>query len=153
MTSSHFTGRCNCDAFQFNVPPSPEYIGICFCKNCVRNGGFLCVICSVVAPDAISFTKGSKEELKLYLEAKTYSGNPMEKWFCPTCASVILVISQEAPDTWYFKYNTLDDVEGYAAGRKPTEVIFAGQAPSWLRSTGGALTFPQGKTQYAEGVE
>ena len=104
------TGQCLCGQIRYQVANAPAMTGVCHCKNCQRQAGSAFSTLAAVAKSDFALTAG---QLKLYQDADTASGNPVERYFCGNCGSPIYSALPGQPDTLFLKTGTLDDTSAF----------------------------------------
>ena len=103
------SGQCLCGEIKYEIANAPAMTAVCHCKNCQRQGGSAFSTVAKVAKSDFSITG----EPKLYTDADTDSGNPMERYFCSRCGSPIYSAPSASPDTIFLKTGTMDDTSGF----------------------------------------
>jgi len=103
------TGQCLCGAISYEFQNPPAQTGICHCKNCQRQAGSAYSTLAVV-PMAELTING---EPKLYTDADTSSGNPVERYFCGNCGSPIYSAVPSMEGIAILKTGCLDDTSEF----------------------------------------
>lgn len=103
------TGQCLCGAISYEFENAPAQTGICHCKNCQRQAGSAYSTLAVV-PMAELTINGKP---KLYTDADTASGNPVERYFCGNCGSPIYSAVPSMEGIAILKTGCLDDTSGF----------------------------------------
>ncbi len=77
------TGGCLCGAVEFEFTGEPEFMRNCHCSRCRRAKGAVHATNLFVAPEKLSFTKGSEHLVRFDLPGAKAFGHS----FCDTCGS------------------------------------------------------------------
>lgn len=105
------SGQCLCGEIKYELAQAPAMTGVCHCKNCQRQAGSAFSTLAAVAKVDFKFNQGAP---KLYIDADTTSGNPVERYFCGDCGSPIYSALGSQPDSIFLKTGTLDDTSEFA---------------------------------------
>lgn len=122
--SISFTGRCLCGHIQYEGSVEQATAAICHCKNCQRHSGSAFSINLVVPMDTLTLDKAA---LSCYQDSAD-SGNPVYRYSCKQCHSVIISGNDALDGVGYLKAGTLDD----SSFIKPILSIWECSAQSWV---------------------
>ena len=122
MVTAKMTGRCRCGAVRYRATGTPEFQGLCHCRDCQRlsGGGHVGFIC--FASDAVTI-----EGETLVRAGMGGSGRPAERHYCPTCLSQLFGYSEIMPDKTNIYAGSLDDPARFT----PHFAIFVRSRPPW----------------------
>ena len=116
------SGGCACGAIRYETEAAPAVMVNCHCRDCQRAGGS--GYAPVMAlPKAAVKLKGEPRYYKTVGEA----GKAIERGFCPTCGSQIIVKLERLPDLIGVQAASLDDPAQY----KPGLELFTESAQPW----------------------
>jgi hypothetical protein len=130
------TGRCLCGAISYEIDSAPAMTGVCHCKNCQRQAGSAFSTLAGVPRSEFRLLGGTP---KLYRDADTDSGNPVERYFCGDCGSPIYSALPSSPDTLYLKTGTLDDTSGF----EPQFHVWCDSKQVWVKLDEGVPAIPR----------
>ena len=121
----NMNGGCLCGAVRYTANASPEFVSLCHCTDCQKHTGSAYAI-GIRLP---------KTALQLLGTVKTFSslgdsGNPILRYFCPTCGSSIYDEPTARPGKINLNAGTLDDPKSLAA---PTLEIWCDSALPWAQ--------------------
>ena len=122
MTSARYTGRCACGQVSYAIAGEPIRMVNCHCRDCQRASG------SAYAP-LLAF---ERDAVKLSGELRYYGvtserGTQLDRGFCPTCGSPVMLRPQARPTALYVLAGSLDDPSLY----KPSAQIWVRSSPPW----------------------
>ena len=122
MTSARYTGRCACGQVSYTIAGEPIRMVNCHCRDCQRASG------SAYAP-LLAF---ERDAVKLSGELRYYGvtserGTQLDRAFCPTCGSPVMLLPQARPTALYVLAGSLDDPSLF----KPSAQIWVRSAPPW----------------------
>ncbi|MEQ8690522.1 MAG: GFA family protein [Pseudomonadales bacterium] len=103
------SGQCLCGAIKYEFNNEPAMTGVCHCKNCQRQGGSAFSTLAGVAKDDFRLSGTPK----LYEDADTDSGTPVQRYFCEHCGSPLYSALPAMPDMVFVKTGTLDDTSAF----------------------------------------
>ncbi|KAF5376965.1 hypothetical protein D9615_007232 [Tricholomella constricta] len=89
-----YHGSCLCDSVQFTMTGEPFTYFVCHCKNCQKSSGSAFMANAFFKPEQVVITKG-KEHVKVYIDAKTKSGEVVPRSFCSSCGSSLFLGNEE----------------------------------------------------------
>jgi len=117
-----YSGRCACGEVRYQIDAEPLRMINCHCRDCQRASG------SAYAA-LIAF---SKERVTLSGEIRYYRsisdrGTQLERGFCETCGSPVILRPAARPEVLYVQAGSLDDPSLY----KPTANIWTRSGQSW----------------------
>ncbi|MDA1074345.1 MAG: GFA family protein [Proteobacteria bacterium] len=119
------TGQCLCGDVTYTIENVPAVTGVCHCKNCQRQAGSAFSTLAGIPKAEFKFTSGTP---KLYEDAATDSGNPVERYFCGRCGSPIYSALPSQPEMLYLKTGTLDDTSSF----KPQFHAWCDSKQTWV---------------------
>jgi hypothetical protein len=130
------TGGCLCGAVRYRATkdPIPGRTIVCHCTICQRHTG------SAFAT-FVAFDRGSVEligSLRTYTELGGMTGKPIDRNFCPTCGTPIILEAQGSPKT-LVTAGTLDDTRTV----KLSSNIFCDSAQPWVPITEDTQNYPR----------
>jgi hypothetical protein len=108
--SKPWTGRCLCDAVQYEARGASLAQLICHCRDCQRASGSAGLPVVVVSATEFSF----KGEIKAYTKIGG-SGMPTTRNFCPRCGSLLFGTPRHASEIVTIYAGTLDDPSRFNA--------------------------------------
>jgi hypothetical protein len=116
------SGGCGCGAVRYEGEAEPVAMFNCHCRDCQRANGSAYAPLTGVAKVAIQING----ELRFH-RLVADSGWGIERGFCPTCGSQILLRADRAPDNLFLHAGSLDDPSVHRPGRD----IFTAAAQPW----------------------
>ena len=121
MLTAEMTGGCRCGAVRYRATGTPEFQGLCHCRDCQRLGGgghvgFICF-----PSDAVTI-----EGETLARRGIGGSGRA-SRHYCPTCLSQLYGLSEIMPDRTNIYAGSLDDLAQFT----PQFAIFVRSRPPW----------------------
>ncbi len=131
-----YEGGCACRSIRYRCTAEPIHQLVCNCRDCQRasGSGFAAVV--FVPTDGVTFSGAAP---KLYT-VMSDTGHPMQRGFCSTCGSPVLIKKPERPYLTLLQAATLDDPGLF----QPTIEIFTSRAPPWTRSLHDLPRLPDG---------
>ena len=131
------SGKCACGTIQYETHADPIVMLNCHCSDCRKSSG------SAYAPLVVL----PKTAVKLQGEPRFYkvtggSGKGVERGFCPSCGSQIVVRIEKFPEALAIQAGTLDDPTLFA----PSIEVFTDGAPPWDHMHPATTKFPKGRT-------
>lgn len=122
MSSSTYTGGCNCGALRYEAAAEPLMAGHCQCRDCQRESG-------TGHASQIAFPRAAVklEGKATHWDKSADSGNIVTRAFCPTCGSPVYSLNTGMPDFFFVRAASLDDPARYA----PQMVVYASSAFAW----------------------
>ncbi|EFR02681.1 DUF636 domain-containing protein [Nannizzia gypsea CBS 118893] len=133
-------GSCLCGKVRYELEGQPLHYVLCFCNNCRKTTGSLCMANSWYKKEALKITEG-KNNLATYLDKTTDSGVVLERSFCVSCgSSVVSENKARLPDMVIVSSGTLDLAEGESWG-PPTLEFFCKRKAAWLTTFEGSEKF------------
>jgi hypothetical protein len=120
------TGRCRCGAVRYRATGTPEFQGLCHCRDCQRlsGGGHVGFICF---PEGAVTIEGATRSYGL----TGSSGRTATRYSCPTCHSGVFGRADVMPGQINLYAGSLDDTSQF----KPQIAIFARSRPAWDMSS------------------
>jgi hypothetical protein len=128
------TGRCPCEAVQYEVAAMPRFVYACHCTECQRWSGSAFSLSMPVASDAFRITRGEPRSWKRV----GASGIRSTYWFCGHCGGRVYGEREGRPETVVVRAGTLDQTWWL----RPIAHVYlrSAQANNAFRTTWGALT-------------
>ena len=117
-----WSGGCACGAIRFECEGEPALMANCHCRDCQRATGSAYAAVVVFPKTAASVTGEPR-----YHRMTGGSGNPIERGFCATCGSPVVVKLGMMPEIIGFHAASLDDPAKYT----PAMDIFTASAHPW----------------------
>jgi hypothetical protein len=127
------TGGCLCGAVKYRATKDPIRTAICHCTICQRHIGSAFAMLT-------AFDRGSVDvvgTLRAYSEPGGTTGKQVDRKFCPTCGTPIIVEVEGSART-LVTTGTLDD----KAAIKPAIQIFCESAQPWVPIIAETQNFP-----------
>jgi hypothetical protein len=117
-----FSGGCFCGAVRYESKNAPVLMVNCHCRDCQRSSG------SAFAPIAMVPKQGLTISGEVrYHKTVADSGKEIERGFCPTCGSQILLKIERRPEVLGMQAASFDDPSIF----KPTLQIWTDSAQVW----------------------
>jgi len=133
---TRLTGGCACGAVRYELAEEPIFQLMCHCSDCRKASGSAFAEVLFVAADRLSMV-GS--EPKFY-SVKAESGRTMNRGFCETCGSPIMIRRPETPQLAFIQAGSLDDPMIF----KPAAEVFACRAQPAISPVKDAMRFDKG---------
>jgi hypothetical protein len=116
------TGGCLCGAIRYRATGTPEFQGLCHCRDCQKlsGGGHTGFICFPKEAVAI-------EGEVLVHQGRGGSGRPADRIYCPSCYSPLFGTSELMPGKINIYAGSLDDPGQF----KPQVAIFTRSRQPW----------------------
>ena len=117
------SGGCACGAIRYETTDAPILAVNCHCRQCQRASGSAYAPVLVVWKESLKMLSGQPS---LY---SPFPDNPfyLQRGFCSTCGSPVLMYRPERPRLAYILVGSLDSPGEY----KPAMNIFTDEAHSW----------------------
>lgn len=115
-------GGCLCGAVAYEASGEPAVAGHCHCIDCRKTSGAGHAT-HVAMSDNAARVSGA---LSSYAHPAD-SGNIVERFFCPTCASPIYSTNSGMPGMIFLRASGLDDPDQIT----PQMIVYASRAPKW----------------------
>jgi hypothetical protein len=131
-----FTGGCACGAVRYELAEEPILQLICHCTDCQKASGSEFSKVLFVAADRLSMLG---REPKFY-SVKANSGRTMNRGFCDTCGSPVMIRRPEIPQIEFLQAGSLDDPNIFRAAAE----VFTCRAHSVVTSIEGKDRFEEG---------
>lgn len=128
-----YTGSCLCGGIRYEINGEIGPIIQCHCQRCRKANGSAFATNAVIQKADFKIIQGE------HLLKKYQSSATTERCFCAECASPIISIKAETPDSYRLRIGTLDT----PLVQKPTQHIFTAYKAEWD-------TICDGLPQYAE---
>jgi hypothetical protein len=128
------SGGCLCGQVRYRAEAEPDFVGVCHCRNCQKQGGGAFSIVVAIPKPALS-VEGSP---KSYAD-RGDSGKILHRSFCPECGSSLFDEAEAMPNVAMIQAGTLDD----ARWIRPTMEIFCDSAQPWVQLGGDRTRFPR----------
>ncbi|KAK8014764.1 hypothetical protein PG990_008060 [Apiospora arundinis] len=92
-------GSCLCGAIQLTIRGKPVETHLCHCTSCQKLTGSVFAAFVTLKDEQLQIAVGAGHELKTHVDsAGSESGNTLERRFCGTCGSPILIRSKMLPN-------------------------------------------------------
>src|SRR3984893_7746042 len=102
------SGGCTCGAIHYECDVDPVVMLNCHCRDCQRANG------SAYAPIVIVPKNGVRFRGQIrYFSVIGISGNVVERGFCPTCGSQLILKLERLPQVLGLQAGSLDDPSIY----------------------------------------
>jgi hypothetical protein len=134
----HLAGGCICGAIRYESDADPVAMLNCHCRDCQRAGGSGYAPVLVLPKSAVQVTGAPR-----YYKTVGDSGKAIERGFCPTCGSQVLVKLERMPDLLGIQAASLDDPSLY----KPELDIFTESAQPWVHMAPTTAKRPRGMSR------
>jgi hypothetical protein len=121
MAKKH-TGGCFCGALRYECEADPAIMVNCHCRHCQRASGTAFAAIAMVPKAATKVTGEAR-----YFKTLADSGMEMERGFCPTCGSQVLLKLERRPTLIGIQAASFDDPSLF----KPTLNIWTDSAQPW----------------------
>ncbi|KAK2786859.1 hypothetical protein FQN52_007600 [Onygenales sp. PD_12] len=158
MATQTCHGTCLCEAVRFAVEGQAEKVFMCYCKDCIKNGGApYQIVIYLTAPYTqhtpanpiiTQMGKFNEEQVKLqsgdelvgtWVVKKTTSGIEKHKLFCNRCGCTLWTIPMgHKGEKFIVRTALLEDGLGIF---KPEAEFFASLRPSYLEAPKGVKSF------------
>jgi hypothetical protein len=119
------TGRCPCEAVQYEVAAMPRFVYACHCTECQRWSGSAFSLSMPVASDAFRITRGEPRSWKRV----GASGIRSTYWFCGHCGGRVYGEREGRPETVVVRAGTLDQTWWL----RPIAHVYLRSAQAWQR--------------------
>ncbi len=116
------SGGCACGAVRYETDAAPAAMLKCHCRDCQRAGGSGYAPVLAVPASALKITGAPR-----YYRTVGGAGKAVERGFCPTCGSQLLVKLERLPALIGIQAASLDDPSVF----KPALDIFTASAWAW----------------------
>ncbi|KAL9934151.1 hypothetical protein V8E36_007233 [Tilletia maclaganii] len=93
-TADIAVGGCICEQVRYEIHGPPPGTWICHCLSCRKASGSICMANSFIKLKQWKITKG-KDELHMFKDYNTSSGEPFFSYFCKTCSCLIYTSSDD----------------------------------------------------------
>ncbi|EGD94405.1 hypothetical protein TESG_01923 [Trichophyton tonsurans CBS 112818] len=134
------TGSCLCGKVRYELEGLPTNSVLCFCDNCRKATGSICMANSWYKKEALKITQG-KYNLATYSDNATDSGVTLERSFCVTCGSSVVSENKgKLPGMVIVSGGTIDFAEGESWG-PPNLEYFCKRKAAWLTTPEGSEKF------------
>lgn len=121
--STPVTGGCACGAIRYSFTGDPIYMGNCHCRDCQRASGTGHATVVAVNAAAFSFTAGTPR----FHQRTADSGSQLQRGFCSTSGSPLLVLNSAYPEAVILHAGNLDNPDWV----RPVLNIFTASAQPW----------------------
>jgi len=129
------TGGCLCGAVRYHCDGPVESLVLCSCRSCRYTTGGEPNAGTIVRTDAFRLTGEAKG-----FTSTGGSGQPMTRYFCPTCGTPLYTSLSGRPDVIVLKAGTIDDQQGL----KVVARIWSSSTEPWHVVAEDVPSFPQG---------
>jgi len=126
-----FTGGCRCGAVRYRAMGTPDFQGLCHCRDCQRLGGgghvgFICF------PSAAVTIEG-----ETLVRTGIGGSGRAARHYCPACLGQIFGTGEMMPGKTNIYAGSLDEPARF----QPTFAIFVRSRPPWDTSSAGLQCF------------
>jgi len=132
--SNDLTGGCLCGSVRYRCRGEPDSMGLCQCERCQRQSGSSYLIAMVYPRESVVVENG---ELAVY-SATDDSGSTLNRHFCATCGSAVMVTLDRYPEIRSMMGGTVDDKSRI----KPTFSLWCSSGQPWLKLPNTIEEFP-----------
>jgi len=127
-----YTGRCACNAVQFEFDAQPAYVAVCHCLDCKKASGAEAETYFPVPTSDFTLITGNP----IGFPYTANSGKHLERAFCPKCGARLYARTLESfPGTVFVQIGSLDSPGDFPA----TLEMFTKRRLGWERQ----LDLPQ----------
>ena len=116
-----YTGSCLCGGIRYEIQGEIGEVLYCHCKRCRKANGTAFATNAPIQKADFKIVQG-EQLLKKYQSSET-----TQRCFCSECASPIISIKTDTPDTYRLRIGTLDT----PLEHKPTKHIFTAYKAEW----------------------
>jgi len=116
------SGGCACGAVRYECDMDPLVMLNCHCRDCQKASGTAYAAVVAVPKTAVQM----KGELR-YHKVIGESGKAVERGFCPSCGSQVILKLERLPDVLGLQAGSLDDPSIY----RPAMDVFTSSAQPW----------------------
>ena len=116
-----YTGSCLCGGIRYEIQGEIGEVLYCHCKRCRKANGTAFATNAPIQKADFKIVQG-EQLLKKYQSSET-----TQRCFCGECASPIISIKTDTPDTYRLRIGTLDT----PLEHKPTKHIFTAYKAEW----------------------
>ena len=116
-----YTGSCLCGAIRYEIHGEIGEVILCHCTRCRKANGTAYATNAPIQKADFKIVKGE------HLLKKFASSPTTQRCFCSECASPIISIKAETPETYRLRLGTLDT----PLEHKPTMHIFTAYKAEW----------------------
>ena len=120
-TEKLYTGSCLCGGIRYEIQGEIGEVLYCHCKRCRKANGTAFATNAPIQKADFKIVQG-EQLLKKYQSSET-----TQRCFCGECASPIISIKTDTPDTYRLRIGTLDT----PLEHKPTKHIFTAYKAEW----------------------
>lgn len=125
-----YTGRCACNAVQYEFDTTPGFVASCHCLDCKRASGGESATFGGVPEGDFTVTTGTPKSFG-YVAA---SGKKLERVFCGECGARLFTKNLESfPGLVFVTIGTLDDPAAFA----PQLDMFTKRRLPWAKPLDG----------------
>lgn len=115
------TGRCQCGNVQYELTGSPNWVAVCYCRDCQRSAGAPLVSWAIFPESEVKVTSGTPKTINS-------SGAAMRS-FCPECGTGLFYRNAvNLPGLIDVQVSTLDNPEALP----PTVQVQTAERQSWV---------------------
>lgn len=123
MSEKQLSGGCACGAVRYHCDGEPVLAAHCHCRDCQRSSGAAMATVFAVPKSAFHRQQGALASYQYTGD----SGNPVVRFFCPTCGSPLFTEVAVLPDLQFVRAASLDHPEAIA----PTMHLYCDSAQPW----------------------
>jgi hypothetical protein len=135
--AQQISGGCACGAIRYEINADPVVMVNCHCRDCQRTAGSGYAAIMVVPKAAVQL-RGEPRFYRTIGDA----GKAVERGFCPTCGSPVVLTLERMPDVFGLTAASLDNPAQY----KPAMDIFTTSAHAWDHMAPDTKKMPHGMT-------
>jgi hypothetical protein len=116
------SGGCACGAIRYECNANPILMFNCHCRDCQQASGTAYAAFAVVPKISVQI-RGEPR----YHKTVGQAGKAVERGFCPSCGSPVMVKLERLPDVLALQAGSLDDASTY----QPKMDAFTSSAQPW----------------------
>lgn len=128
------TGGCLCGAVRYRCSDPPTSMGLCQCERCQRQSGSAFLIATVFAREHVHIDGA----LSVFSH-RGDDGRALDRHFCPTCGSAVMITLERYPEIRSMMGGTLDD----KSLLEPAFSLWTSSGQPWLTLPPGIVLHPE----------
>ena len=149
------SGSCLCGASKYTVS-QPTLANICHCKSCQKWTGSAFISQVWSSKSTLHLSESASENVRMYADSNTDSGNTLNRHFCGTCGSSLYTTAAHMPDAICITTGTIDGVVGgpkaigdaeRLAGMTPQLELYCKNKASWLDTAASIQKYDEMPTE------
>ena len=133
----NLAGKCACGTIQYETNADPIVMLNCHCSDCRKANGSAYAALIILPKSAVKLRGEPRFHMVL-----GGSGKRVERGFCPSCGSQVIVRIEKLPDALAIQAGTLDDPTLFS----PSLDIYTDSAPPWDHMQSATKKFPKGRS-------